>query len=187
MSIIFRTFVENNTFLKKFLSRFITSEQDIEDIVQEVYIKAHRAELTKNIEQPKAFLFRIAKNLALDELNKKSRSVTCYIEDCIASIPIEKTASIESENEAQESLKIHCEAIEQLPEKCKQVYLMRKVQGLKHKEIANQLGISLSSVEKHLKLAGAFCQQYINNEKRTVTIKVNEATNVSKMRSRNLR
>lgn len=165
MSIISKIFMENSVFLKKFLTRFMSSEQDIEDIVQEVYIKAHSAELKKEIEQPKAFLFRIAKNLALDELNKKSRLVTSYIEDCISSIPAEHSSSIESEAEANESLKVYCEAIEQLPDKCKQIFIMRKVHGLKHKEISNKLNISLSSVEKHLKLAGAFCQQYINNQK----------------------
>ncbi len=162
----------------------MSSEQDIEDIVQEVYIKAHNAEQEKVIEQPKAFLFKIAKNLALDELNKKSRLVTHYIEDCIAAIPLEKTASMESEVEANESLTLYCEAIEQLPDKCKQIFLMRKVYGLKHKDIATELGISLSSVEKHLKLGGAFCQQYISHKKGSVSA---VADNVSELRKRNLR
>ncbi|MCU4677297.1 RNA polymerase sigma factor [Catenovulum sp. 2E275] len=183
MSIISRVFLEHNAFLKKFLKRFMSSEQDIEDIVQEVYIKAHHAEQEKEIiEQPKAFLFKIAKNLALDELNKKSRLVTSYIEDCIAAIPVEKTASMESEVEANESLTLYCEAIELLPEKCKQIYLMRKVYGLKHKEIAAELDISLSSVEKHLKLGGAFCQQYMSNKKSPVSA---VADNVSELRKRN--
>ncbi len=163
---IFRVFVENNAFLKKFLTRFMSSKQDIEDIVQEVYIRAHNAEKEKAIEQPKAFLFRVAKNLALDELNKKSRLVTSYLEDCIATIPVEKTASIESEAEANETLDIYCQAIEQLPDKCKHIFLLRKVHGLKHQEIATKLNISLSSVEKHLKMGGAFCQQYMQEHQR---------------------
>lgn len=166
------------------MTRFMACEHDIEDIVQEVYIKAHRAELEKNIEQPKAYLFKIAKNLALDELNKKSRLVTHYIEDCIAAIPIEESASIESEIEANESLTVYCEAIEQLPEKSKKIYLMRKVNGSKHKEIARELNISLSSVEKHLKLAGAFCQQYMSHHKKNGHIENSGMNNVSKIRTR---
>ncbi len=176
--------MENNAFLKKFLTRFMSSEQDIEDIVQEVYIRAHNAEKEKAIDQPKAFLFRIAKNLALDELNKKSRLVTNYLEDCISLVPTEKTDTIESELEANEAIKIYCEAIEQLPDKCKQIFLMRKVHGLKHKEIADKLGVSLSSVEKHLKLGGAFCQQYIHEHRQASNP---TSSNVSEFRMRKVR
>ncbi|MEC9260428.1 MAG: RNA polymerase sigma factor, partial [Pseudomonadota bacterium] len=151
-------------FLKKFLRRYVTSDHDIEDIIQEVYIKAHHAESEKEIEHPKAYLFSIAKNLALDELKKSSRVMTKYIEECIASIPVEETDSMESEAEANESLSRYCEAIDLLPDKCKQIYIMRKVHGLKHKDIADKLGISISSVEKHLKLGGAFCHQYIASQ-----------------------
>lgn len=162
MSIISKVFLENNVFLKKFLKRFMSSEHDIEDIIQEVYIKAHNAEKNKIIAHPKAYLFRIAKNLALDELKKNSRVMTRYIEECIASIPNEKTALMETEVEANESLTRYCEAIDLLPDKCKQIFILRKVHGLKHHDIAKELGISLSSVEKHLKLGGAFCYQYVN-------------------------
>lgn len=164
MSIISRVFLENNVFLKRFLRRFVASEYDIEDIIQEVYIKAHHAEQEKEIEQPRAYLFRIAKNLALDELKKSSRVMTKYIEECVASIPVENTETMESEAEANESLTRYCEAIDKLPAKCKQIYIMRKVHGLKQKDIATELGISLSSVEKHLKLGGAFCHHYITSK-----------------------
>ena len=184
MSIISKVFLENNVFLKKFLKRFLASEHDIEDIIQEVYIKAHNAEQGKNIEQPKAYLFRIAKNLALDELKKSSRVMTKYIEECVESIPKEKSASMETEAEADESLTRYCEAIDRLPAKCKQVFIMRKVHGLKHNDIAKELGISLSSVEKHLKLGGAFCYQYINQHDNK-TKPLDE--NVTQPRVRNLR
>ncbi|WP_440906340.1 RNA polymerase sigma factor (plasmid) [Catenovulum sp. SX2] len=163
MSIISRIFLENNAFLKKFLRQFMSCEQDVEDIVQEVYIKAHLAEKNTDIKQPKAFMFQIAKNLAIDELSKHYRTVTHYLDDCIASVPTERTATMESEAEATESLRVYCEAIEQLPVKTRKIYIMRKVSGLKHKEIAKKLNISVSSVEKHLELAGAFCQQYVRN------------------------
>lgn len=158
-------------------------EHDIEDIVQEVYIRAHNAEKKIDIKQPKAYIFCIAKNLALDELNRKSRRVTSYIEDCVSSVPIESMPSIESEAEANEYLNNYCQAIDQLPDKCKKIFIMRKVHGLKHKEIANKLNISLSSVEKLLKLGGAFCQQYIDNKSEIKPI----SDNVNELKIRSLR
>jgi len=163
LSKVTRVFVENNIFLKRFLTRYLRSEQDIEDVIQEVYLKAVNAEQKKDIEHPKAFLFTIARNLALNELNRKSRQMTSYIEECLSSLPQETGESIENEYQAKQSLGIHCEAIAALPEKCRRVYLLRKVHGLAHKEIAERLGISLSGVEKHLRLGIASCREYMKN------------------------
>jgi len=62
------SFLENFTFLQKFLARYFTEQQDIEDVVQETYLRAYGAETRNEIEHPKAFLFQIAKNLALTDL-----------------------------------------------------------------------------------------------------------------------
>lgn len=162
MSIISRVFIENSTFLKMFLTRFLKCEQDIEDIVQEVYLKARTAENKTSIQQPKAFLFSVAKNLALNELNRKSRQMTSSIEECLSNVPVELTESVESEIEANQSLKAYCEAVEGLPEKCKKVYLLRKVHGLPRKEIAERMNLSLSSVEKYLKQGITHCSKYVS-------------------------
>ncbi len=153
--------LENNTFLKKFLRGFLNREQDIEDVVQETYLKAFTTEKDREIEQPKAFLFSIAKNLALNELSRKSRQMTGYIEECQTEVNLGETATIEHEIEAEQSLGKYCQAVATLPEKSRKVYLLRKVHGLKHKEIAEHLGISLSSVEKHLKLGLEVCRNYM--------------------------
>ncbi len=163
-SFISTVWLENNTFLKKFLRGFLNREQDIEDVVQETYLKAFTAEKEREIEQPKAFLFSIAKNLALNELNRKSRQMTGYIEECQSEISLGKTATTEHEIEAEQSLGKYCQAVASLPEKSRKVYLLRKVHGLKHKEIAEHLGISLSSVEKHLKLGLEVCRNYMREQ-----------------------
>ena len=78
---ITEAFVKHETFLKRFLSRFLSRPQDIEDVVQETYLKAFSAEKKQQIHQPKAFLFRVARNAALTELGKKSRQVMKNVED----------------------------------------------------------------------------------------------------------
>ena len=72
-------FLENHDFLKRFLARFFSNSQDIEDVAQEAYLRAYVAEQQKQIEQPKAYLFRIARNLALTKLKKKSNKITDYL------------------------------------------------------------------------------------------------------------
>ncbi|TDF39188.1 RNA polymerase sigma factor [Alteromonadaceae bacterium M269] len=156
-------FWEQNTFLKRFLAKFLNREQDIEDVAQEAYLKAYSAEQDKGeIEQPKAFLFSIAKNLALNELTRKSNKITSYIEECQEGIVTQLDVGSDKVVEGHESLGVYCEAVAALPEKCRKVYLLRKVHGLPHKEIAERLGISLSMVEKHLRIGVLSCQEYIN-------------------------
>src|SRR5690606_38424230 len=90
-------FLESSAFLKKFLSRFLPLQQDIEDVVQEAYLRAYIAEQRESIEQPRAFLFRVAKNLALTRLSRKSRQITDYMEEAGDSLLMETAAALDAE------------------------------------------------------------------------------------------
>ena len=161
LSAVSAAFLENHAFLKQFLARFFSDRQDIEDVAQEAFLRAYVAEQQKEIEQPKAYLFRIAKNLALTKLTKKSKKITEYLEECGGSVVIECGAAADSEVEAQESLGLYCEAVAALPEKCRQVFLLRKVHGLAHKEIAERMSLSVSSVEKYLFRGVLECRTFV--------------------------
>jgi RNA polymerase sigma-70 factor (ECF subfamily) len=87
--------------------------------------------------------------------------MTEYIEDRLASIPLDGGPSVEEEVEAEQSMNIYCEAVEALPEKCRRVFIMRKVNGMRHKEIADHLGITVGAVEKHLHNGARSCRAYI--------------------------
>jgi RNA polymerase sigma factor (sigma-70 family) len=152
--------------LKRFIGRFLRSSADIEDIAQETFLRAYAVERGRPIEQPKSFLFRIAKHVALSQLARKSRQITDYIEDSyttdsIDAAALENESSAEEEVSAREVLALHCEAVATLGAHCRQAYLLRKVHGLSHKEIADQLGIAISTVEKHLMKAVEQCERYV--------------------------
>lgn len=154
-------FLESAVFLKKFLGRFLPVQQDIEDVAQEAYLRAYVAEQRQPIEQPKAFLFRVAKNLALTRLSKKSRRITDYIEEAGESVVVDTSPASDEELEAQQCFGLYCEAVASLPEKGRQVFLLRKVHGLSHKEIGERLGLSISSVEKYLREGILACQAHV--------------------------
>jgi RNA polymerase sigma-70 factor (ECF subfamily) len=150
-------FMENFSLLKRFLARFFSERQDIEDVAQEAFLRAYVAEQRKTIKQPKAYLFRIAKNLALTKLEHKSRQIAYYLNEsgdyvCESgdSLDFRAEENTSAEVEALEMLGIYCDAVASLPEKCRQVFLLRKVHGLGHQEIAERMGLSISSVEKYL-------------------------------------
>ena len=137
------------------------NSSDIEDIAQEAFLRAYTVERGRPIEQPKSFLFRIAKHLALSQLTRKARQITDYIEDFEDSSVIQLEHSAEEEISARQMLGLHVEAVTELTAQCRQVYLLRKVHGFSHKEIAGHLGIAVSTVEKHLMKAIEQCERYV--------------------------
>ena len=162
LSAVSAAFMEHSGFLKRFLKRYFSDRRDIEDVAQEAYLRAYAAERRKEIDQPKSYLFRIAKNLALTELTKKANQITDYLEEAGASVVPEIAAGADGEAEARESLGLYCEAVAALPEKCRQVYLLRKVHGLKHREIAERMSLSVSSVEKYLLQGVVACRTFVD-------------------------
>ena len=111
VSAVTSAFIENNILMKKFLTRFLYRRQDIEDVVQEAYLRAYKAEKEAVIDQPKAFLFRVARNIALNELKSKSHHITDYIEECDTQVLNHVTPTLEDELQAQQHLGLYCEAI----------------------------------------------------------------------------
>lgn len=161
LSMVSVAYIENNLFLKKYLTRFFSSQQDIEDVVQEAYLRAYVAEQKKGIEHPKAFLFRVAKNVALTKLTRKSKQITDYLEELASPVVLSSEASSDEELEADELLGVYCEAVATLSDKCREVYLLRKVHGLTHKEIAERMSLTTSSIEKYLRHGVLTCDLFV--------------------------
>jgi len=158
---ITEAFIKHETFLKRFISRFLSRPQDIEDVVQDTYLKAFSAEKKHLIQQPKAFLFRVAKNAALTQLTKKSRQVMTYVEDFDGLEIINDEVTVESHVLAQEKLGLFSQAALEMTPKCRRVFLMAKVYGMSYKEISAELGIGPSAVEKHVAKGLEVCNAYI--------------------------
>jgi RNA polymerase sigma factor (sigma-70 family) len=155
-------FLEHQSSLKRFIARYFSRPQDIEDVAQEAYLRAFGAvKAGEDVRSPKAYLFRIAKNVALNELARKSRLLTDYIEDSAVQDVIDKGSSAEDQAMGQEKLAMFCGAVASLPGQCRRAFLMRKVYGLSHKEISEQLGISISTVEKHVASGLLRCSAYL--------------------------
>ena len=169
LSPISAAFVEHETFLKRFLRRFLSRAHDIEDVVQETYIRARCAEETQVITSPKSFLFRVARNEALSQLRKKSRRITDYIEELDCPDVQEEFSSLEEQAITHQRLGVFCQSVLEMPPRCRKVFLMVKVYGMSYKEVSEQLGIGLSGVEKHVAKGFAISNAYADRiEKNTI-------------------
>jgi RNA polymerase sigma factor (sigma-70 family) len=147
---VFMAYQETKGFLSKYLRRFYSNSQDIEDAIQESFLKTFEIEKRQTIENPEAYLFMTANNFARRDLKKKSNTSTEAIEDIELSRLSIGMKAVEQSMEARQTLAIFCEAADTLPSQCRRAFLLRKVYGFSQKEIAATMEISVSTVEKHL-------------------------------------
>jgi RNA polymerase sigma-70 factor (ECF subfamily) len=152
-------FLEVEAALKKYLRRYLARAQDIEDVLQDVFVRAYESENTQEIRSPRSFLFKIAKHSALNELAKKSRQLMSYVGEVADLDVIDEELTGEHALERQERLATLNKAIADLPPQCRKVLVMRKIYGFTHREVADRLHISVKTVEKHLTKGLQRCQQ----------------------------
>ncbi len=163
-SSVTEAFFKYESFLKRFLTRFLFRREDIEDVVQDTYLKAYSAEKKQVIQSPKAFLFRVARNTALKELTKKSRKIMDYIEDIDSSEVNYDEVSLEELAIARQKIGLFCQSALEMTPRCRRVFLMAKVYGFSYKEISAQLDISESMVEKHVAKGLKICHAYMQSK-----------------------
>lgn len=174
---IYDTFVRINKPLRRFISRHLVTSNDIDDIAHEAFLRAYEVEKSRKIDEPSAFLFRIARNLIFSEAKKKSRKITDYIEDIEYLDVLLTDDSLEDNLMAQQKVGILCEAVASLPPQCRRVFLLKKVYGMSQKEIAENMGIAVSTIEKHLSKSIRDCNTVVNQRYRQVNAPDNETEN----------
>lgn len=118
------------------------------EIVQESYLILTKTSQTQTIKQPRGFLFRVARNLAFDYL-KHNKVIAGHVEKYAADYQ-QEMPSTEHIIEQQQRLEMFKEMVDELPPRCRDVFILYKVYGKSYKEIAQELDISQSGVEKHI-------------------------------------
>ena len=156
-----KSFTENENSLKRFLERFLYNTQDVEDILQETFLETWKIEKRQKIKLPKSYLFRVARNLALKELKKKSRQLNAYMDELNYNRLLCKEIFMDDNVENRERLVIFEKALTTLSPQCKKVFVLRKVFGFSQKEISRRLSISESTVEKHISNGMRRCNVYL--------------------------
>lgn len=147
--------------LKRYVMRILNAENDVEDVVQEAFMRAYKSEMHNDIRQPKSYLFRVAKHVALNQVRQKVNRPTDYLEDIEPGSVLVSDWTLEDEVLAHERVGIHCAAVASLPPRRRKVYLMRKMYGMSYKAIAESLGITVSTVEAHLVKAFRQCHTQV--------------------------
>ncbi len=133
--------------LRAHLRAAFPAVRDIDDIVQESYLRMWRARLERPIASSRAFLFTVARHVALDLVRGLRRSPIDPAVDVTALQIAEDRAAVSDMLGAREKIELLGEAVGALPERCRQIVVLHKIQGLSQREVATRLGISERTVE----------------------------------------
>ena len=177
---IFSVFTEYKSSLASVVKRYLRKEGDVDDILQEAFLQTYAADRSTPIQLPKVYLFKTTKNLAVRENSKISTKLTEYIEDSADSILIsDEKDAFELLSEQQEE-KLLQEAIALLPEQCQKVTKLRLINGVRIKDIAVMLNISVSTTEKHIAKGLERCDEYVSHALTMATKQKNNVDNKQK-------
>lgn len=146
--------------LFRFIGRIVRPDE-IEDIVQETFAQSYAASYRHQIENPKAFMFRTARNLALNSLKRSDNRLGQSLTDLPELGMPGDDFPVEDQCQSEEKFINFCRAVALLPATCRRVLILKKVYGLSQKEIAEYLDISCSTVEKHIARGMSSTTQYM--------------------------
>lgn len=156
--------------LLRFLRRNMANETEAEDLVQESFMRWVSSGQVSRVERPHSFLFRIATHLLYDRSRHQAvrQRVMVSYDDVIvphAQENVEDRALVdgsahspERQLASRETLLLLAQAIEELPTRQREVFVLHRIEGLTQEEVAQQLGISRQMVVKHLARAVAYCE-----------------------------
>ncbi len=158
---------------RKSISRVVAKivpPHEIEDIVQETYVRICKIENSDNINSPKSFIYKTARNLALDYQKQAKIRLVDGIDNMEA---LEQLLCEQYKDEMYEStltdneFSNFCEAVRLLPIQCRKVFVLKKVYGYSQREIAAQLELSESTVEKHIATGMKRCTLFMRQSNKS--------------------
>ena len=136
-------------FVCKTIYRIVQDTATAEDLAQDVFIKIwNRREALKDV-YFKAYLHRAAINMALDHIDKhKRRGAHVQMEDHLE--PIQPASSSIALKQTTQHIQ---QAVDRLPERCREIFILSRYEELSYREIATTMGISIKTVENQMMTA----------------------------------
>ncbi len=152
--------------LRAFVRRRIGVSEDIEDVVQETFLRAQRAGRFNSVDNPRAYLVRIADNLIRDRHRRERHHLFEPNLEEQPQDPEDPAPSPERVARARQELHKLALAVATLPPKPREALILHKFHHLSYNEIARVMGISPRTVEKHLAKAVAHCRRAVREAPR---------------------
>jgi len=149
--------------LRSYLQRRFPQLGDVDDVVQESLLRTWKAGAAGRIRSARAFLFTAARNAAFDLFRRRAVvPMEPLTENLVASVRAEGADAADTATLNQE-MELLQAALAELPDRCRQIFVLRRIQGLSQKEIAARLSLAEGTVEKQMGIALKRCVAYLRS------------------------
>lgn len=147
--------------LKSYLRGAFPSVRDVDDVVQESFLRCWRMRAAQPIRSVRALLFRVARHVAIDVLRRRKASPIDTVPD-LATVAAETGLQNGYEAAAlRDEVALLVEALESLAPRCREIVILRKFQHLSQKEVAARLGISEETVQEQVYRGLRRCEAFL--------------------------
>lgn len=153
-------FINQRLVLLRTLQRMVGNPSTAEDLLQETYLRVTRALGERPVEHLEPFVFQTARNLALDHLRARRVQARTLLDDVPEQVLHNVAAPLGSNEDAthaQQLLRHLSVSLGQLTQRQQRIFILSRLHGASYLEIAEQLQVSASTVQKELKLIMAIC------------------------------
>ena len=146
--------------MRGYLRGSFPAVRDVDDLVQESYLRVWRARAIQPIMSAKAFLFQVARRLALDSVRRERHNFVADVRD-FADSGVSSPSPGAAAAIAQERASLLADAIDALPARCRKIFIMRKLQDISQRDTAERLGLSERTVEVQVARAMKRCGEFL--------------------------
>jgi RNA polymerase sigma factor (sigma-70 family) len=146
--------------LLRTLERMVNNPSTAEDLLQETYLRVTRALSERTVDHIEPFVFQTARNLALDHLRARRIQSRTLVDDVpldVVNNVVAPQSSAEDAAHAERVLERLNVSLQSLSPRQRQVFILSRLHGHSYQDIAQRLDVSLSTVQKELKLIMAIC------------------------------
>ena len=147
--------------LRSYLRRKFPHLGDVDDVVQESLLRTWKAGAAGRIRSLRAYLFTAARNAAFDLFRHRAVVPMEPLTEGMASSLEAAGADAADVATLNQEMEFLYHALAQLPDRCRQIFIMRRLQGLSQREIATRLGLAEGTVEKQMGIALKRCVAYL--------------------------
>jgi RNA polymerase sigma-70 factor (ECF subfamily) len=159
-ALVVRLFAEQSDALRDFFRWRVPRRADVEEYVQDVYLRILKMSDTDTIRDPEAYLFTVARNLLAERsmLTRRERG-NLDVNDPNVQEQLSEVPSFGGQIDAERRIKRLREVLRELAPKPHAAVVLHYWHGLSYEEVAEKLGVSTHSVKKYLKQALALCRR----------------------------
>jgi RNA polymerase sigma-70 factor (ECF subfamily) len=148
--------------LKTYLEgEFPSVRGDVDDIVQESFLRVWRARASQPVRSAKAFLFTVGRRVALDLVRRYRRSPVVTVKDFDAILVTGEVSDGSDSSARAEHIALLVEAIQSLPSRCREIFVLCHIEDLSQKVVAERLGLSIGTIGVQSARGLQRCEEFI--------------------------